>query len=209
MTHDVRGLHRRAGAEADRVIGAIRLDELGRPTPCAGWDVRALLNHLVNGNVRFKAIVAGEAVPDRDAPALGEDPVAAFRSTLADLTEAFDRDGALDVLYATPVGEERGAQLVATRVIELVVHSWDLWRATGQPSGLDAEVCARCLEIMRGRSLPRGDGRPFAPEQHAPEGAPAADALAAFAGRLPTIQCGDVDVKVKDDRRRPGATASP
>jgi len=209
MTRDLRELHRRAGAEADRVIGAIHLDDLGRPTPCAGWDVRTLLNHLVNGNVRFTAIVTGADVPDRDAPVLGEDPLGAFRSTLADLIEVFDRDGALDGLYATPVGEELGAQLIATRVIELLVHSGDLSRATGQPGGLDPDLCARCLDILRGRSLPRGEGRPFAAEQPAPEGAPAAEALAAFAGRLPTAQCGDVDVKVKEDRRRAGATASP
>ena len=182
---DPRRLHQRAGALADRLISAVRPDQYARPTPCPDWDVRGLLNHIVNGNHRFIAIATGQPVPDRETVLLGTDHVAAFRSSLARLTEVFAADEVLTAAHATPIGTEPGTHLLQTRVIELLVHGWDLARATGQATDFDPDLCRSCLEILRGRSLPRGTDAPFAPVHPTSADASAADQLAAYAGRDP------------------------
>jgi uncharacterized protein (TIGR03086 family) len=180
---DTRALHRRAGQMAADVIAQIPAEQLGDPTPCTEWDVRALINHMVNGNLRFVALVTGEPGPDRGEDVLGDDPLAAFRDSLRLLSAAFDREGVLEQTFPTPFGEGPGAQLVTMRTCELTMHTWDLAAATGQPRDLDPGLVAFTDQAFRARPIPRGGQSPFGPEQPAPDGATAPDRLAAYFGR--------------------------
>jgi uncharacterized protein (TIGR03086 family) len=69
-------------------------------------------------------------------------------------------------------------------VVELVVHGWDLARATDQRLDVPDDVVRAELEFTR-QSLPRvpADRMPFGPPQPAGEGASALDELAALLGR--------------------------
>jgi uncharacterized protein (TIGR03086 family) len=173
-----------ATAVAERVIAAVKPDQLGDGTPCESWTVRQLINHVVTGNLVFTSILRDGEPVDRAADGLGEDPLAAYRASVADLRAAFGADGALDRMYPTPFGEGPGTILVTMRMVEHAVHSWDIARATGQSTDLDPEVAAASLAALR-HALPAerdGDG-PFGTEQTAPPSATAADRMAAFAGR--------------------------
>jgi uncharacterized protein (TIGR03086 family) len=183
IMEDPRELFRRAGEMTAGVIAGIEPGRLGDPTPCADWDVRTLINHLAAGNLRFAAMITGEPGPGREDDVLGDDPLAAFRGSVTRLGAAFAADGVMDRTFPTPLGEGPGRMLAGMRVCELTVHGWDLAAATGQPRGLDPAVVEFASAVLRGMPVPRGGPAPFAAEQQAPEGAPAADRLAAFAGR--------------------------
>jgi uncharacterized protein (TIGR03086 family) len=175
----------RSAAVADQVIAAIKSDQLDDPTPCTEWTVRQLLNHLVSGNLVFVAMVEGGPRPDRSQDHLGGDPLGAFRDTLRRLRAGFARDGVLEETFPTPFGPGPGSLLVHMRVNEMLIHSWDLAKATGQSTDLDPELAEECLASFRsGRPIPRGGESPFGPEQPAPETATAADRLAAHMGRV-------------------------
>jgi uncharacterized protein (TIGR03086 family) len=180
---DIRALHRKAGAMAYSVISHISPDQLADPTPCTEWDVRALINHLVDGNLRFVAMVTGEPGPAHDQDKLEHDHLAAFEDSFNQLCTAFDREGMLEQTFPTPFGEGPGALLVTMRVGELTIHSWDLAAATGQPRDLDSDLVAFADKAMRSRPIPRGGQSPFAEELSSPESATAADQLAAYVGR--------------------------
>ncbi|MDP9370240.1 MAG: hypothetical protein M3Q03_18535 [Chloroflexota bacterium] len=68
---------------------------------------------------------------------------------------------------------------------ELLIHGWDLARATGQRTDLAPDLAERSLGSWRAwfGDRPRGASGLFDPEQPVPEGAGAADRLAAFLGR--------------------------
>jgi uncharacterized protein (TIGR03086 family) len=180
---DPRDLHRRAGAMAAGVIARITPGQFGDSTPCTDWDVRAVINHIANGNLRFAALIAGEPVPERGEDVVGDDPLAAFQDSFDRLCAAFDREGVLAQTFPTPFGEGPGAMLVTMRTTELTIHSWDLAAATGQPRDLDPELVAFADTALHGRPIPRGGASPFGEEQPPPGGAGATDRLAAFAGR--------------------------
>ncbi len=56
---DLLDLDRRALAATGAHVGAVGSDDLTRPTPCAEWDVRALLNHVLGNNHLYASAVEG------------------------------------------------------------------------------------------------------------------------------------------------------
>jgi uncharacterized protein (TIGR03086 family) len=166
---------------ADRVTPA----HLGDPTPCEGWDIRTLLNHVVTGNVWISTIVTGAPPPDRTQDHLGDNPAAAFRDSAAALSAAFRGREVMGTIYPSPIGEVPGSVLVHMRINEMLVHGWDLARALKTPADLPDDLVERTLAMWReriGDSL-RQPGGPFGAQQPVSDDAPAADRLAAFLGR--------------------------
>jgi uncharacterized protein (TIGR03086 family) len=153
-------------------------------TPCTEWDVRALISHLAGGSRGFAAMVTGEPGPENDEGRPHGDTLASFLDAFSGLCKAFDREGFLEQVFPTPLGEGPGELLVAMRITEQTVHAWDIAAATGQPRDLDPELVGFTDGFLRSRPIPRDAHGPFAPEQPAPAGAGDTDRLAAFAGRL-------------------------
>ena len=169
-------------AAVERIVARIRADQWELPTPCDGVDVRALVNHLVVGNLAFVTVITGTEPPVRDADHLGDDPFFALRASADLLVAALRTPGMAARTYPLPFGEVPGSALVGIRVTEFLGHGWDLARATGQSADFPDGVAARGLAEARNQLRSRSPG-PFAPEQPAPDGAPAIDRLAAFLGR--------------------------
>ncbi len=132
-----------------------------RPTPCTEWDVRALVNHVVGGAVRYVMLL--QAAPPDEVEAtrardhLADDPVVAFVSTAAQLAAVFQEEGALARTVRHRVGERTGAQLLSMRVLDVAVHGWDLSVAVGGDETIACEVVDFLLDLSpdldRGRQL--------------------------------------------------------
>lgn len=168
--------------EVERLVAAVPPDRFGAPTPCAAWDVRALLEHLVWENLLWTSLADGAPRADFAADHLGDDHVAAFRAAARATLAAFGRPGMLSRRY----GEAPGWRLVEQVVIEMLGHGWDLATATGHHTDLAPDVAEAMLPAVRAiyGPLPRTAGGSFGPEQPCPEGATAADRLAAYLGRV-------------------------
>ena len=174
----------RAAEVATAIVDGIADDQFDLPSPCAEWTVRGVLNHIVTGNLIAEAIVAGRAHPNRDVDRLGEDPAAAFAASLASTRAALSEPGLMERIVSTPIGEAPGAFLVQMRVAELLVHGWDLARATSQSTDLDPELAAQVLAAWQARMGERPRSMlPFEEPQSVPADAPAADRLAGYLGR--------------------------
>jgi uncharacterized protein (TIGR03086 family) len=176
----------RALAATETVAAGVRSDQWAAPTPCTELDARGVLNHLVRGNFLFAAIIRDSPRPVPGTDHLGSDPRTAFRQAATDLREAFAAPEVLEAVYQAPFGAAPGARLAHVRVVEVLVHGWDLARATGQSADFPEDVAERALAGAR-RALitrPEGPGAPFAAEVPVPRDAPAVDRLAGFLGRL-------------------------
>jgi uncharacterized protein (TIGR03086 family) len=114
------------------------------PTPCPEWDVRALVNHVVGGNVRYTMLLhgAGEAElsATRDLDHLSPDPASAYERTANEVVAAFSEDGALNRTVHHPAGDRSGLDLLGMRILELGVHGWDVARAVGVDETMDPGI---------------------------------------------------------------------
>jgi uncharacterized protein (TIGR03086 family) len=172
-----------ANAAFAAVTAGISPKQMTAPTPCTNINVRALVEHLVEGSSYFASLIAGRQEPV--AVDQTEDLVSALRAAAAAMRGAFAVPGVLGETFDSPIGAASGAFFAKVRIIELVAHGWDLARATGQSMDIFSDdLCERALAMAHEVYADRTRGR-FADEQSVPEGAPAVDKLAAFLGRTP------------------------
>jgi len=169
---------------AGELVAGITPEQWSGPTPCTGWDVRALVTHLSDGNHLFAtALSDGASAPDADRGGNG-DLVAAYRDSAEAVVAAFRRPGALERTVEVPFGTVPGAVALHLRLTEVLVHGWDLAQATGQVGAFDEDLAEQELAFTREAlgAVPPGRS-PFAPPTPAPDTAPALDRLAACLGR--------------------------
>jgi uncharacterized protein (TIGR03086 family) len=174
-----------ASEAVGRLIAGVEAQQWSAPTPCSEWNVRRLVEHLVGMNLVFAALLNGQEMPARDGDRLGEDPVAAYQQSAEALLEAFSRPGLLTETFTGPLGTVTGSERLDIRLYDLLVHGWDLAKATGQPVVLPEDLARRALRFaqLQVDTQPR-IGR-FDPAQAVGQDAPAIDQLAAFLGRSP------------------------
>ena len=170
------------------LIAAIDASQAGLATPCAGWDVRALISHLAGQDLRNFLVSARGETADWQAPAdeLGDDWAAAFRDRAAPLRAAW-RAADLDRPVPGFGGQTPLRSRADQQIAELATHDWDLAKATRQQAGLDAALAEHALRWGRQMLRPefRGPDKAFGLEVPVPDDAPAYDRLAGWFGRDP------------------------
>ena len=189
---DPRPLYAAALTWAHDVVRGIRPDQLDGPTPCAEFDVRTLLAHLVATVDRAAALGRGADVASTPSfvPAVPDDAWATTYGEAISALWAVWRDGPgsdelLDRTLTAPFGTVPGRAALLAYTSETLVHGWDLAVATGQNAEADASVARVTLATMQ-RVLPadpRGGRVPFAPPVPPREGAGPTEQLANWCGR--------------------------
>jgi uncharacterized protein (TIGR03086 family) len=180
------------------IVSGIAADELGHPTPCPGYDVAALIDHLVEAGHRAAALGRGQAPPPGDESPHVElsDAPGQLRSAAEEAAQAWGDDSSLSLRYTMPWGEEyTGATLVDMYLAELTAHAWDLARATGQLGKLAPSLALPALEGARAMIRPQyrnavEPGIPFGTEVSLAPDADDWERLAAFTGRDPRAALG-------------------
>jgi len=166
------------------LVDAIEPQEWQQPTPCPDWTVRDVVNHLVFGHRRFAAALTGGTPPAPGNDLLLNDPGSAYQASAEAMLAAFRAEGALERPVPIPAGTVPGFVACELRVVEELVHGWDLARATGRLLDFRADLVEESITFSRmqlGR-IP-ADRTPFGPSQPVADDAPALDRLAALLGR--------------------------
>jgi uncharacterized protein (TIGR03086 family) len=180
----------RAVDQTAAIISRVRPDQADQPTPCRSFDVRALVNHVVLDVGMFTATADGVKGEQQTADVIGEDWTGSFRAVTDRLRAAWQRRGVTGRTLTLPLGEVPAEWSVGQQVTDLVVHGWDIAKATGQSTDLDAQLAQVSLDWAEQNFQPefRGDeasGRVFGPEVSVPKEAPPYERLAGFFGRDP------------------------
>lgn len=123
-----------AFASCSDLVDAVGPDQMDRPTPCDGLDVRALLGHLVMVAQRIEC--AARSVPvhrwPSDVTGLADDEWApAWHAAAGDALAAWADDALLDRHMVLPWAAMPGGEVVGIYTNEVVVHTWDLAQALG------------------------------------------------------------------------------
>jgi uncharacterized protein (TIGR03086 family) len=176
-------------ASTGKIVTGVRPDQLDYSTPCADWDVRALLNHVIGVADVFSHVGEGTPInrPDPSADTFsGDGYVDAYDSAAAALLVAWRKPGAVDATITMPIGDVPGSVAASINFIDVLVHGWDLARATDQDAPLASHLAEPALQLSRGimNDQLRASGA-FGVEVVVPAQAPAGDRLVAFLGRTP------------------------
>jgi uncharacterized protein (TIGR03086 family) len=198
---DVTELDARAVQATVALVNQVTPADLGRPTPCAAWNLGQLLAHMTAQHHGFAASARGGATDLADwqpAPPPA-DPVQAYAEAAADVLAAFAEEGVIDRQFALPEilpdVTFPGRHAIAFHLVDYTVHGWDVARSLGLDITLDPAVLAATRRVAA--MVPEGDYRtqpnaPFAPAITAP-GEPGEagdqgelDQIVAMLGRSPS-----------------------
>ncbi|MEU3010886.1 TIGR03086 family metal-binding protein [Nocardia asteroides] len=182
--------HRRAVRLSADAVEAAADAPLTLETPCAGWDLRALLAHMATQNRGFAAAARGEDDPAVWAGRPADEPVDDYLRSAEDVVAAFADLGPLDRLLALPEippGRIPARIAVGFHLIDSVVHAWDVARTLGRTVVLDADLAPTALRIAE--AVPTGafrerPGAAFAPALDGPADA-TLDRILRVLGRSP------------------------
>jgi uncharacterized protein (TIGR03086 family) len=175
-----------------QLVDGVRDEQLADPTPCPGYAVRNMLGHLAGLAAAFRDAGRKDLGPTTDTspeaavPDIGPGWREELPKVLAELADAW-RDP------AAWTGETRaggvplsGAEAGAVAVDELVIHGWDLARATGRQYEPDPAALRVSFDFLRAvAEAPGAGGGIFGPVVPVSEDAPLLDRAVGLSGRDP------------------------
>jgi uncharacterized protein (TIGR03086 family) len=160
-----------------KVKGAV--DKMERATPCDTWDVRALLNHMLDTQRYFTGAARGESVspPSPTPPSLiGDNPVPTFEAGRDEMIDAFRQPGAI----------AKTGPILGIALAEQLIHGWDLAKATGQDTTMPEGLPEAAYEMIHGRFTDDERIGVFKPEVAISANALPQARLLAYTGRNPS-----------------------
>jgi uncharacterized protein (TIGR03086 family) len=181
-----------AAHEVARLLSGVSDDQLRAPTPCEDTPVAGLLDHLAGLSLAFTwAARKSPEAASTPPPAMTDQVDPRWRELLPerldDLVRAWREPSAWE-----GVTQAGGVHLPAevagiVALDELVLHGWDLARATGQPFGCDPASTRAVLEFTAAAAAGPAEERAglFGPAVPVPDDAPDLDRALGFAGRDP------------------------
>ena len=178
--HDLLGLYRQASEwTLDKVKGAQQA--LDSDTPCDTWDVRTLMNHMLETQHYFVAAAQGDkdAKPPSPTPPtnlIGDDPVADFTNARQQTIDTFSEEGVI---------EKTGPSL-GIAFSDQLLHGWDLAKATGQDTTMPAGLAEAAYGMVHGAFTDEQRKGVFKPEVNVDGTTSPQDRLLAYTGRDPS-----------------------
>jgi uncharacterized protein (TIGR03086 family) len=162
------------------VLADVGPHNLTAPTPCAGWNLRRLLEHMDDALDAFTEAAAGRVEVD-PAPA-PDDRVDSLQHKACVLLGAWVEARPTAVQVGDGVLD--GPVLVATAALEIAVHGWDVAQATGRRTPIPDDLARGLLGVAQQVIAPADRASRFAaPRPHDPSTIPS-DMLLAFLGRM-------------------------
>uniref|UniRef100_UPI003F693ED7 TIGR03086 family metal-binding protein n=1 Tax=Paractinoplanes polyasparticus TaxID=2856853 RepID=UPI003F693ED7 len=187
-----------------RVLRALLLGvdngELANPTPCPGWTVATLLDHLMGLSVAFTQGAhkrVDDSAPEPSAHHLTRHWRSRLPVLLEDLATSWKDPAAWTGTSQAGGVTMPAAALGHVAMTEVIMHGWDLARATGQEYFADPRTLEILIEFL---AQGPAEGTPglFGPVVPLDDEATLLDHALALAGR---------DSRWRPPRRRPAVAA--
>jgi uncharacterized protein (TIGR03086 family) len=178
---DPRAMYDRVIAHFTELVDSISNEQRSLSTPCEGWTVRDLMQHII---VRDRGIAASVGGPPTSEPRPDADLVTQWHERVTWWAEGLADPARSSTVWKTALGEMTFEQTTLRMMTgELTIHTWDLARALGVDDTLDPEAVHVTLDQLQayGDQIRRPGA--MGPEITAPDGADEQTQLIAFTGR--------------------------
>jgi uncharacterized protein (TIGR03086 family) len=179
MELDLLDLYGRASDWTGRTVSGAA-SQLDAPTTCDDWNVRTLLNHMLQTQRYFVGSARGNEVSlSQDPPdLLSDDPSSDFDEASAEVLRTFGEPGVI----------ERTGPALGIAFSDQLLHSWDLAVSTGQDQSMPEGLPEAAYAMIHGRFTDEQRKGVFKPEIVLSADASAQDKLLAYTGRDPSLR---------------------
>jgi uncharacterized protein (TIGR03086 family) len=186
---DLIAAYRRSLVEFTERVRLVRPEQWSAPTPCADWNVRELINHVVGEDRWTAPLFAGATIAevgDRfDGDLLGADPAGSTADAAKEAEAAVAEPGALERTVHLSFGDTPAEEYVRQLQADHMIHAWDLAVAIGADPLLDPDALAECARWFAGREDLYRQAGAIGPRTEVPPDASEQDRLLAAFGRDP------------------------
>ena len=167
-------------------VAGIGENHFGLDTPCSEWTVQALINHnlAVQAMTHGVLLKSGAGTPPDLTAALPEGAEAPFRAVTAQVLAALQAVD-LEEMVESPFGPIAAGRFIMFPIADLVIHKWDLAKATGQNTDIDSSLAEICLQTLTPAVAGGRENGAFGLEVTVPSAASIQDRLLALTGRQP------------------------
>jgi uncharacterized protein (TIGR03086 family) len=167
-----------------RRVDGVPADRWDDPAPCESWVARDVVRHLVEWMPASYFPAVGLPVPAM--PSADDDPAGAWRAADAAISALLADPALARRPTSTRAGEMSLEALVAmTGLMDLLVHTWDLARATGQDETIEADEASAFLAGIEPWDAALRSSGHYGPRVPVPDDADDRAKLLAFTGRNP------------------------
>ena len=137
--------YRRVAEGMTRRVVAVPEPAWANPSPCAGWDARDVIRHMVEWIPEFLASGAGLELPT--GPPVDDDPIAAWKCLTSGIQTLLDDPQTAAARFSHPrAGDHSVEDAIAMFFLgDVLIHTWDVARATGGDESLDVDEVHRML----------------------------------------------------------------
>jgi uncharacterized protein (TIGR03086 family) len=176
--------YRKVAAQFTMRVEAVPESAWDDPAPCEGWVARDVVGHLVEWLPSFFCERWDLELPS--APTVDDDPVAAWAGLDHMIQSSLDDPEIAGARRDTPMGSstfEETIDMICTP--DVLIHTWDLARATGLDETLDPVEVHRFVESMEPTDEMLRNSGQYGPRVTVPDDADEQTRLIAFVGRQP------------------------
>jgi uncharacterized protein (TIGR03086 family) len=175
------------------LVQGVRDDQLTAPTPCSETTLGDLLDHVDGLSQAFTAaatktgVDASDGGPSADASRLGTDWRERIPQRLAGLAAVWQDEAAWSGMTRAGGQDLPGELAGVVALNEVIVHSWDIARSSGQPFDCETQLVEAARGFVQPTASKNPDGVPglFGPAVPVPDDAPPIDQLIGLTGRHP------------------------
>jgi uncharacterized protein (TIGR03086 family) len=173
------------------VLANVTDEQLTAPTPCEDMRMGDLITHIGDLAKAFADAARKELgpltddAPDPDAARLDPDWRASYTTQLSDLARAWQEPSAWQGMTRAGGFDMPGDVTGMVALTEVVIHGWDLARASGQPYDIDAPTADAVLPHVTATAAEGPVEGMFGPAVPIADDAPVLDRIIALSGRDP------------------------
>ncbi|MBK5333431.1 MAG: TIGR03086 family protein [Ilumatobacteraceae bacterium] len=182
---EISGRYRLVADGMTQRVAAVPDAAWDNPSPCEGWDARDIVRHIVEWIPAFLAAGAGVELPT--GPSVDDDPVAAWQCLTNGIQTLLDDPQIAEARFSHPrAGDHSVEDAIAMFFLgDVLIHTWDVARATGGDESLDVDEVHRMLSgVEPYDDMLRASGQ-YGQRVTVPDDADEQARLIAFMGRQP------------------------
>ncbi len=146
-------LYVKAMESTRRYVNGVNADQWHGPTPCSEWDVKQVANHIIGENLWAAELFQGKTIAEvgnrLDGDLAGDDPAAGYAVSVEAAAPVVSAPGAMEATCHLSFGDHTGSDYAAQLFMDLLIHGWDIAKATGQDASLDPDLVLECLPIAQ------------------------------------------------------------